>query len=81
MKNEIQWMSIPKIKRMLMLRLVCLLLSVAFFVLTIVFLFGNPLMYWTFGGSMLIAVTCVMLAATSCVEYLTLNRRLSSGGL
>ncbi len=74
-------MPIPKIKRMLTMRLMSLLFSGLFFVLTIAFLFGKLVMHWSLGGSLFTAAACVMLAVASCVEYLILNRRLASGGL
>jgi len=81
MKNEIQTMSLQKIKRLMKIRRISLLLGVFFIVLTIALSFGRPLMHWSGAGSILAIVIFVMLASASCVEYLVLNKRLSSGGL
>lgn len=81
MKNEIQAMSLRKIKRMMKIRLVSLLLAVLFIILTIALSFGRLLMHWSGVGSILVVVPCVILSLVSWVEYLVLNKRLASGGL
>lgn len=81
MKNEIQAMSLRKIKWTMKIRLTSLLLAVSFILLTIALSLGRLLMHWSGAGSILAVVTCVMLALASGVEYLILNKRLASGGL
>jgi len=81
MKNEVQTMPIPQIKRMMKLRLISLISSVLFVVLAIPCLFGNPVMHWSFTGSILAAAVLVSLAAASCAWFLILNNRLSRSGL
>lgn len=81
MKNEIQAMSLRKIKWMMKIRLFSLLLAVLFIIMTIALSFGRLLMHWSGAGSILVVVPCVILSLASWVEYLVLNKRLASGGL
>jgi len=81
MKNEIQSMTISKIKRMLRMRFVSMFLSVLFTLMVVAFSFGKQVMHWPWAGSFPVAVACVALAVVSCIGYLIVNRRLASGGL
>ncbi len=81
MKNKIQSMTIPKIKRMLRLRMVSMLFSVLFTGMVVTFSFGKQVMHWPWTGSLPAAATCAVLAVVSCVGYLILSKRLASGGL
>jgi hypothetical protein len=81
MKNEIQAMSLRKIKWILKIRLISLLSAVFFIILMIALSFGISLMHWSGPGSILAVVTCVILTLASFFEYLVLNKRLASGGL
>jgi hypothetical protein len=81
MKNEIQSLTIPKIKRMMRLRLASMLFSVLFIGVVIIFSLGKQVMHWPWAGSIPVAAACAALAGASCIGYLILNKRLASGGL
>lgn len=81
MKNDVSLMTLPKIKKMLKLRLFSLLMAVFFTLLTVVFAVGKQVMHWPWAGFLLLAATCVMLAVASCTGFLFLNRKLSGSGL
>jgi len=81
MKNEIQSMTLPKIKRMLKLRLISMLLSILFTALTVAFSFGTQLMHWPWVGSLLVAAACVTVAVASCAGFIFLKNKLASSGL
>ena len=81
MKFDIQTMTIPKIKRMLRLRLISILLFVLFTALTIASIIGIQVMRWAWAGSLLAAAAFVILAVASCAGFLFINNKLAGSGL
>ena len=81
MKNEIQLMTIPKIKRLLRFRELSMVLSILFTASMVGFLFGNRVMHLPWGWSLLLVTTCGGLALVCWGGYLFFKHKLASGGL
>lgn len=81
MKIEAPLITLPEIKRMLRLRLLCLLASIFFIVLTAAFSFGQQVTHWHWAGAFPIAGVCGLFALASSFGYLLLNKKLATLGL
>ena len=81
MKNDVSSMTLPKIKRMLRLRIYIMVLSVLFSVLTVAFLFGKQVLHWPWSGSFLVAAVCLTLVVACFGGFLFLNNKLARSGL
>jgi hypothetical protein len=81
MRNEIQAMSLQKIKQMMKIRLISLLFTGLFLFLMVAVAFVKPWLHWSWFELVLAIVFFAILACASSVGYLFLRNKLASGGL
>lgn len=74
-------MSLPRIKWLLGLRLLCFILSIIFTALAFGFMFEKQVMHWPGSILLLLACACLLLALISSAGYWLLRKKLANSGL